>query len=153
MRASLSIPGVLTPVVDGERLLVDGGLLNSLPADVMASDTDGQAVCVDLRLPYVPSRRYGFGLLPRQPPALVRRIVHGTDEVLPSIQDVLMRSIDLAAASRTLSGIPRIAAVIRPDVSEVSHFDFTRSAPAIEAGGSTARALLAEPGALAELAE
>ncbi len=153
VRASLSIPGVLTPVVDGERLLVDGGLLNSLPADVMASDTDGQVVCIDLRMPYVPSRRHGFGLLPGQPPALIRRIVHGTDEMLPSIQDILMRSIDLAAASRTLTGIPRIAAVIRPDVSQVSHFDFTRSAPAIEAGRSAARALLAEPGGLADLAE
>lgn len=35
VRATISIPGLLAPVEDGERRLVDGGLLNNLPADVV----------------------------------------------------------------------------------------------------------------------
>lgn len=34
MRATMAIPGVFTPVRDGDMLLVDGGTLNNVPADV-----------------------------------------------------------------------------------------------------------------------
>ncbi|MBQ5971124.1 MAG: patatin-like phospholipase family protein [Prevotella sp.] len=34
MRASMSIPGVFTPIRKGEKLLVDGGLRNNYPADI-----------------------------------------------------------------------------------------------------------------------
>lgn len=36
MRATMAIPGVFTPVEWRDRLLVDGGVLNNLPADVVA---------------------------------------------------------------------------------------------------------------------
>jgi len=35
IRSSVSIPGVLPPVPDGDELLVDGGVLNNLPIDIM----------------------------------------------------------------------------------------------------------------------
>ena len=38
VRASISIPGLMPPVQDGERILVDGALVNNLPADVMCAD-------------------------------------------------------------------------------------------------------------------
>ena len=34
LRATISVPGLIAPVEDGERLLVDGGLLNNLPVDL-----------------------------------------------------------------------------------------------------------------------
>jgi NTE family protein len=34
MRASMAIPGVFSPVVDGDRVLVDGGLMRNIPVDV-----------------------------------------------------------------------------------------------------------------------
>ena len=34
MRASISIPGIFNPVVDGKRLLVDGGIVDNLPIQV-----------------------------------------------------------------------------------------------------------------------
>jgi NTE family protein len=43
VRATIAIPGVFEPVVRGNQLLVDGGLLNNLPADV-ARDMGAQAV-------------------------------------------------------------------------------------------------------------
>jgi NTE family protein len=47
-RASVSIPGVLSPVVDGSDLLVDGGLLNNLPVDVMSDMRRGPIMAVDV---------------------------------------------------------------------------------------------------------
>src|SRR5205807_3469411 len=35
VRASLAMPGVFSPVVDGGDLLVDGGLMNNVPLDIM----------------------------------------------------------------------------------------------------------------------
>lgn len=41
IRASVAIPGLLTPVVMGERVLVDGGLLNPVPMEpTLAVDAD-----------------------------------------------------------------------------------------------------------------
>ena len=53
LRASVAIPGVFPPVstADGE-VLVDGGVMNNLPVDVMADFSDGgQIIAVNLRAP------------------------------------------------------------------------------------------------------
>jgi NTE family protein len=47
--ASASIPGIAPPVLsDRGELLVDGGLLNNVPADVMASLDEGFRIAVDV---------------------------------------------------------------------------------------------------------
>ena len=38
--ASIAIPLIFSPVADGERLLVDGGLVNPLPFDLVADEAD-----------------------------------------------------------------------------------------------------------------
>jgi predicted acylesterase/phospholipase RssA len=49
LRASISLPGILPPVVSGERLLVDGGLLNNVPVDVMTALLGGgRVIAVDV---------------------------------------------------------------------------------------------------------
>jgi NTE family protein len=142
VRASISIPGLIPPVEHGEQLLVDGGLLNNLPADVMCADPDGEVICVDLCRKFVPSR--GFGLLPPilQPPGLVRRLLTGTDVALPPRQETLLRTVDLAASSGNLRELPRIAAIIEPDISAIGPLDFRKIDPALEAGRIATRAVL-----------
>jgi NTE family protein len=142
VRASISIPGLLPPVPHRERLLVDGGLMNILPADVMCADPDGEVICVDLRTTWVPSK--GFGPLPAklQPPAFVRRLVTGTDVALPPLQDTLLRSVELAAPKWNLRELPRVTAIIEPDVSAIGPLDFKNIDAALEAGRIAARAAL-----------
>jgi NTE family protein len=142
VRASISIPGLMPPVQHRERLLVDGGLLNILPADVMCADTDGQVICVDLRRTYVPSK--GFGPLPAklQPPAFVRRLVTGTEEALPPLQETLLRAVELAGPKGNLREFPRVAAIIEPDVSAIGPLDFKNIDAALDAGRIAARAVL-----------
>lgn len=147
VRASISIPGLLPPVQDRERLLVDGGLMNILPADIMCADPDGEVICVDLRTTYVPSK--GFGPLPAilQPPAFVRRLLTGTDAALPPLQETLLRSVELAAPKGNLRELPRVAAIIEPDVSAIGPLDFKNIDAALDAGRIATRAALeAQPG-------
>ena len=142
VRASMSIPGLVPPLQCGDRLFVDGGLLNNLPADVMCADQDGEVICVDLRRTFLPSK--GFGLLPAivQPPGFVRHLVTGTDIALPPLQETLLRSVDLAASCGNLSELPRIAAIIQPDISAIGPLDFKRFDAAVDAGRIATRAAL-----------
>lgn len=48
IRASVSLPGVLPPVISERQLLVDGGLVDNLPVDIMASKQVGTVIAVDL---------------------------------------------------------------------------------------------------------
>ena len=142
VRASVSIPGLLPPVQQGERLLIDGGLLNNLPADVMCADPDGEVICVDLRRKYVPSK--WFGLVPSivQPRGFLRRLMTGTDVALPPLQETLLRAFDLAASKGNLRELPRIAAIIEPDVTLIGPLDYKKTDAAIDAGRIAARAAL-----------
>lgn len=48
LRASIAIPGIFTPVIDGEHVLVDGGVLNPLPLNVVKKQEDELVIAVDL---------------------------------------------------------------------------------------------------------
>ena len=48
LRASISLPGVLPPITQGETVLVDGGVLRNLPADLMRQAHAGPIIAVDV---------------------------------------------------------------------------------------------------------
>ncbi len=49
--ASMSIPGVSPPVALGQRLLVDGGVLDNLPVSTMAAENEGPVIASDVTQP------------------------------------------------------------------------------------------------------
>ncbi len=51
LRASVSIPGLFTPVIQDKKLLVDGGVLNPLPVNLVDKKEDAIIVAVDLNGP------------------------------------------------------------------------------------------------------
>jgi NTE family protein len=48
LRASVAIPGILPPVFQEQQILVDGGLINPLPVDVMRGFARGRVIGVDV---------------------------------------------------------------------------------------------------------
>lgn len=54
LRASVSIPGFFVPVVDSGRVLVDGGVLNPLPINLVNKQEDAIIVAVNLNGKYNP---------------------------------------------------------------------------------------------------
>jgi predicted acylesterase/phospholipase RssA len=63
IRSSLAIPGVIPPVPFGGDLLVDAGVLNNLPVDVMRdSGLVSTVIAVDVAPPVGPGARHDFGL-------------------------------------------------------------------------------------------
>ena len=47
VRASVSVPGIGPPAIEAGEILVDGGLVNNLPVDVMKRFCSGDVVAVD----------------------------------------------------------------------------------------------------------
>jgi NTE family protein len=55
VRASCSVPGIFSPMEDGDRLLIDGGSLNNLPVGLAQDLGAGYLIAVDLLPPPIGS--------------------------------------------------------------------------------------------------
>lgn len=100
VRASVSIPGVLPPVADAAgHALVDGGLLDNLPVDIMASRMQGFIVASDLRSTDGPiagdlSVR---GVVSGWSVAARRLLPFVQPVEVPGIAEILLRSIEVSS--------------------------------------------------------
>jgi NTE family protein len=87
LRASVAIPGLLPPIIYEKHLLVDGGLMNNFPVDIMASYARGPIVGVDVAGDEAPiAEAENFSEQSWWP--LFRQQLKGA----PSIVSILMRS-------------------------------------------------------------
>jgi NTE family protein len=87
LRASVALPGILPPVTHHGHLLVDGGVMNNLPVDVMAQHAHGPIIASDVTGEldlHATDNRYGE----RSIWWLIAERMRGT----PSIISILMRS-------------------------------------------------------------
>ena len=87
LRASVALPGILPPVTHHGHLLVDGGVMNNLPVDVMAQSAHGPIIASDVTGEldlHATDSRYGE----RPWWWLISQRMRGT----PSIVSILMRS-------------------------------------------------------------
>lgn len=63
IRTSVSIPGILPPVPEDGHLLVDGGVVNNLPIDVMRDmNPFGRVIAIDVGAPTGPAAKVDHGL-------------------------------------------------------------------------------------------
>jgi predicted acylesterase/phospholipase RssA/CRP-like cAMP-binding protein len=87
IRASCSIPGLFPPHESLRQLLVDGGLVDNLPLDVMAERCRGATIGVDV-FPYRRRRQEVTTEATRGPFAKLKRFVQTT----PTLFDVLIHA-------------------------------------------------------------
>lgn len=134
IRASMSLPGIFPPVFQDGDLLVDGGVLNNLPVDVMRERVPGARVlavelfrAVDLRVerPFDPTVS-GWA-------ALFRRLR------IPSPATVLMRSSELQSVRVRRDVLSTATAVLRPPVDGYGLLDFDRVGPLVDSAYRWAR--------------
>jgi predicted acylesterase/phospholipase RssA/CRP-like cAMP-binding protein len=156
IRASVSIPGVLPPVVDGDHLLADGGILDNLPAGMLANDPSiGTIIASDVAPPLGPHAKGDYGLsvsgwaamrnrvVPRR---LQRRNNTGPSPKLPGLSGTLMRAM-LIGSSQTRDGHLASGAIdlyLDLDLRTVTLLDFTQVDSATALGYDGARDRIAE---------
>jgi len=113
LRASLAIPGLLPPVIDPEGVLVDGAMMNNLPADVMADLQRGPVLGIDV------ARDAAFtGPDEARRATLLRRLL-GVPADAPDIVSLLYRSATISSEAQTLKARAHAAHIIHPPLADV----------------------------------
>ncbi|MEE4216341.1 MAG: cyclic nucleotide-binding and patatin-like phospholipase domain-containing protein [Xanthomonadales bacterium] len=102
IRSSVSIPGVLPPVPNKGELLVDGGVLNNLPVNVMREmNPSGTVIAIDVVLPRSFSAEEDYGLNVSGWRQLLARFMPGIKgSRTPSLANVIVQSM-MVGSSRS----------------------------------------------------
>lgn len=118
MRASMSIPGVFSPIEVGGRLLVDGGVSNNLPVDVARSMGADVVIAVDISTPL--SRRKEL-----------------TSVLSFTVQ--LTRLLTRRSTEEQIASLKEQDLLFVPDLKEVTTSSFELAGEAVSRGAAAAR--------------
>jgi NTE family protein len=129
LRASISLPGVLPPVIIDKNVLVDGAVVKNFPADIMRSIQLGPIVGVDV------SRGRSIEADDVQrPPSLIGWLLSGEWRRGPPIVSVLIRSATVRAGAELAIAHAATDVLVQPDVDDIEIRDWKAFEPAIAAG-------------------
>jgi NTE family protein len=123
IRASMSVPGAFAPIRVNGKLMVDGGIVNNVPVDVVKAMGVDRVIVVDVGEPMMAEDKLGSPLsITLQMITLLMK--QRTDAVLAAMspQDVL----------------------IRPDLGDLGSAEFDRALGAIGSGAAAAEAAVAK---------
>jgi NTE family protein len=115
LRATMSIPGAFTPVHDGQRVYVDGGLVNNLPTDVVRQMGADIVIAVHLET---------------QP-------MNAND--IQSLLTVLEQSVRAVISESEVRGLANADAVVSVPLGHFLMRDFTKNGPIMQAGYEAAQ--------------
>ncbi|HVV27906.1 MAG TPA: patatin-like phospholipase family protein [Rhizomicrobium sp.] len=143
LRASVALPGILPPVTHHGHLLVDGGVMNNLPVDVMREQTldAGPIVACDITGEInlqVQDERYGERPWWR----LLSQRMRGQ----PSILSILMRSGTVGSEAQRRVVREQCDYLIEPPMPDIGLRDWKKFDAAIRQGYETARACIERDG-------
>ena len=157
VRASISLPGLFTPVERDGTLLVDGGLVNPIPVSMCRALGADVVIAVDLNADLLDASRHGGAGLQAvsdgastEPTSWLDQIqqklasalsLQDSEHDTPSMVDVITASINIMQVRITrsrLAGEPADA-LIMPRLAHFALLDFHRANEAIEAGEAAAR--------------
>ena len=134
--ASLSIPGLLPPVSMDGRLLVDGGVLNNLPIDVMADTDEGPVIAVDVMREFTGegARRSSRFRRRRGRRASVPSAESSQHTRLPPVAETLTRATVLSSWRQAEANRGRAAMVISVPTDRTGLLAFDRLDDLVDAG-------------------
>jgi NTE family protein len=116
LRATMSIPGLFSPVRNGEKVYVDGGLVGNLPTDVVRKMGADVVIAVHLETP------------PVKP------------EEIQSLFSVLGKSIDLVIRDNELRGLSGADLIVNVDLRKFTSIDYPKADAIITTGTEAAQA-------------
>jgi NTE family protein len=152
LRASIAIPGFVTPMRIGDHLLVDGGVVNPVPVSLCRAMGADVIIAVNLNSDLV-GRRFEQRKLPitsevkkestqaRFLKKLAGTLKQKVSTTSPGLFDVLAGSInimqDRITTSRLADQPPHV--LITPHLADISMLEFDRAGEAIEEGRQAVR--------------
>ena len=115
LRATMSIPGAFTPVHDGQRVYVDGGLVDNLPTQVVRQMGADIVIAVHLET---------------QPMAA---------QDIQSLLSVLEQSVRAVISESEVRGLANADAVVSVNLGHFGMRDFTKNQPIMQTGYEAAQ--------------
>jgi NTE family protein len=110
MRSSMSLPGIFDPIRDGDRVYVDGALVDNLPTDLVRQM--GPDVVIAIHLQVAPA----------------------TADQIQSFFSVLGQSITVGTANTELRGMEAADIVVKVDVQKFTSLEFDKAEALIQKG-------------------
>jgi NTE family protein len=114
LRATMSIPGLFSPVRDGEKVYVDGGLVGNLPTDVVRQMGADIVIAVHLETP------------PAKP------------EDIQSLFSVLGHSIEVVIRENEIRGLSGTDLVVNVNLRDFTTMDYPKADAIINKGAQAA---------------
>ena len=135
LSASISIPGISPPLVDGGELYADGGVLNNLPVDVAKQDGAGYVIAVDVSTEGDLRQNGAFQGRPSGWQVL-RAWLRGDGKLprFPSMFEVLLRTTELSSVGHRNSARALADCDIRLPVAHFKTFDWAQIDGLVELG-------------------
>ena len=144
VRASIAAPGLFTPVVQDETILVDGGLVNPVPVSMCRAMGAEVVVAVDLswgKLGPYRHRSRDAAAKPAATPSWLERVLHAgtprtSEPKVPSIFEVFNTALDIVeqrVARSRLAGEPADI-LITPLLPNFGTMEYHRAREAIAEG-------------------
>jgi NTE family protein len=135
VEASSALPVVNSPVLDNGDVIVDGALINNLPADVMKTLCGGPVIAVDVS----PKRDLRGGPGEKSGPRIVRpgnqtAATASATGGLPSVYSIVMRTVMLNTVISAESMKKHIDLYLKPPVEHLEMFNWMAIDDAAEAG-------------------
>ncbi len=118
LRATMSLPGIFTPVRREGRLLADGGVVQNLPTEVVRDMGAETIIAVDLN---------ASGLAE-------------TPEALGSVLTIIGRSVTLAVRANEQASLKLAGVVVAPDLKGIGGSDFAQIEELVKRGYAAADA-------------
>ena len=131
LRASVSVPGVLPPVVHGGEVLVDGGAMNNLPVDVMLELGRGPVIGCDAGADRAFATR-GDDIDVPLPWQLMRWI--RARHQLPNIFQILWRTGMINSNAITAGHRAKTDLLLQPPLAEIDMLNWKAFDRAVQAG-------------------
>lgn len=133
IRASVSLPAILPPALENGHLLVDGGVLNNLPIDIMRERMRGPIIAVDLTIDALPET--SLAAIPSTLDYLKSRLLPGRETVeAPTLSRVIMQVTTMASRKETQRARKLADLYLNPPLGRFDFLDWDSMAEIVEAG-------------------
>jgi NTE family protein len=129
LRASTSIPGIVPPFIEKGEVLVDGGIMNNFPSDVMSSLARGRIVGVD-----VAAGTTFLAETDNLEDKSLLWLLRNRRAAFPGIVSLLVRSGTVNSDTQHVQSRSQVDVLVQPQLDGIDTFSFNALDAAIEHG-------------------
>ena len=132
IRASISLPGIFPPVVDNKDLLIDGGIFNNLPIDIISNMGVGRIIAVDFDLEQ--KEDFSLDCMPSTWQVIKDKFFRRKNYSVPSLMSTIVQATTLNSDHRTRQMRLQADIFLNPDLRKFGLMEWKKYDEIVEVG-------------------